>query len=94
MAAGCGNSRLASAALHVFLSDPQSFRSLQDFLRRAECVAEQRRSHELDVFVPRARNEREARRELSVYLASWQAANPGVEAYIVDSPPVTPERSR
>jgi hypothetical protein len=72
--------------LHVFLSHPESFPSLQDFLRRAECVAEQRRSHELEVHVPQARNEREAHRELSVYLASWQAANPGVEAYIADGP--------
>jgi hypothetical protein len=43
----------------------------------------------LEVYVPQARNERQARRKLSVHLATWQAANPGVEAYIVDGPPQT-----
>jgi hypothetical protein len=71
--------------MHVFISDPSLLRNLQDFLRRAECIAEECRSHELDVYLPSARNGREARRELNVYLATWQVTNPGVEAYIVES---------
>jgi len=58
-------------------------RSLQDFLWRAGCVAEERRSHQLEVYVPGAPSDAQARRELNVYLATWQAKNRGVEAYIV-----------
>jgi hypothetical protein len=72
--------------LHVFISDPQLLFSLQDSLRRAGCVAEQRRSHELEVCLPDAPNHEQARRELNVYLATWQATHAGVEAYIIESP--------
>jgi hypothetical protein len=72
--------------LHVFISNPRLLRDLQNSLRRAGCIAEQRRSHELEVYVPEAPSEDQARRELNVYLATWQATNPGVEAYIVESP--------
>lgn len=58
-------------------------RSLQNLLRQAGCVAEERRAHGLEVFLPDAPSEDQARRELNVYLATWQANNPGVEAYIV-----------
>jgi hypothetical protein len=34
--------------------------------------------------VPDAPNQEQERREVSVYLASWQAANPGAEVSIVD----------
>jgi hypothetical protein len=71
--------------MHVYISDPSLLPNLQHFLRGAECVAEQRRSHELEVFVPRARDESQARSELDPYLAAWQAMNPGVDAYIVDT---------
>jgi hypothetical protein len=70
--------------VHVFISDPSSLRSLQEFLRRAECVAEQCRSDVLDVYVPNASNDRYARRDLNVYLATWQANNGGIEAYILE----------
>lgn len=70
--------------MYVFVSDNSSLRSLQRFLRRANCVAEQARAHELEVYVPDAPSERQARRELDVYLTVWQARNPGVEAYVVD----------
>jgi len=70
--------------LYVFVSDHAALRSLQDFLRRADCVAEQARGNELDVYVPGAPSERQARRELDVYLTVWQVQNPGVEAYVLD----------
>jgi hypothetical protein len=63
---------------------------LQDFLRRAGCVAEQRRAHEFEVYAPSAPDQSRARREINVYLASWQAANPGIEAYIVEEDPAQP----
>jgi hypothetical protein len=77
--------REALAALNVFISDPTLLHDLRKFLQRAECVAEQRRAHELEVFLPQAVSEAQARRELDIYLATWQAMNPGIEAYVVDS---------
>jgi hypothetical protein len=71
--------------LYVYISDPNQFISLQQFLRQTGCTAERRRSHELVVFIPGAPNEAQARREVNVYLASWQARNRGVEAYIVEA---------
>lgn len=58
---------------------------LRACLQRIGCVAEQRRSHELEVYVPQARNERAGRRKLDVCLASWQVKNAGVEAYVVET---------
>ena len=54
-------------------------------LQRAGCVADQRRAHELEVFVPSGRSEREARRKLDVCLASWQTSNVGVETYVLEA---------
>jgi len=45
-------------------------------------VAEQRRAHELEVYLRSARNENDARRKVDVCLALWQVKNPGVEALI------------
>jgi hypothetical protein len=71
-------------SMNVFISDPGSLRDLQDFLRRAHCVAEQCRPNQLEVYVPRASNHGRAQRHVNVYLATWQARNQGVEAYIVE----------
>lgn len=70
--------------LYVYISNPNLFFSLQEFLRQTGCTAERRRSHELVVCIPGAPSETQARREVNVYLASWQARNPGVETYIVE----------
>jgi hypothetical protein len=70
--------------MHVYISDPSLLRNLEELLRRTGFVAEQCRLHELEVFVPSAPNETQARRELNVCLATWQARNRGVEAYIVE----------
>jgi len=70
--------------LYVYISDPNQLISLQQFLRQTGCTAERRRSHELVVCIPCAPNEAQARREVNVYLASWQARNRGVEAYVLD----------
>ena len=70
--------------MNVFLSDPSSLRGLQDYLRRADCIAEQCRPNQLEVYVPSASNENRARRQLNIYLATWQAHNQGVEAYVLE----------
>jgi hypothetical protein len=73
----------ASAALHVYISDPALFKDLCAFLQRAECVVGPRRGQDVEVDLPRAYSEAQARRELDVYLATWQVMNPGVEVYRV-----------
>lgn len=71
--------------MNVYISDSDQILNLQHFLRQAGCVAERRRSHELVVYLPGAPSEAQARREVNVYLASWQARNRGVEAYVLDA---------
>jgi len=71
--------------VNIYISDPEQIVNLQQFLRQAGCVAERRRSHELVVYLPGAPSEAQARREVNVYLASWQARNRGVEAYVLDA---------
>ena len=70
--------------MNVYISDSDQILNLQQFLRQAGYVAERRRSHELVVYLPGAPSEAQARREVNVYLASWQARNRGVEAYVLD----------
>ena len=69
--------------MNVFISNPSSLRDLQDFLRRADCIAEQCRPNQLEVYVPSASNDDRARRHVNIFLATWQAKNEGVEAYVV-----------
>jgi hypothetical protein len=73
--------------MHVFIGDSALLPNLQDFLRRAQCVAERRRAHELEVHLPDVRSEQQARRELDIYLATWQAMNPGTDANILEARP-------
>ncbi|MGH3052600.1 MAG: hypothetical protein ACRDM8_06525 [Gaiellaceae bacterium] len=73
--------------MHVYIGDSALLPNLQDFLRRAQCVAEQRRAHELEVHLPDVRSEQQARRELDIYLPTWQAMNPGTDANILESRP-------
>jgi hypothetical protein len=70
--------------VNVFISNPSSLRDLQDFLRRADCIAEQCRPNQLEVYVPSASNDDRARRHVNIFLATWQAKNEGVEAYVVE----------
>jgi hypothetical protein len=83
---------------HVYLSVPSLLWDLRAALQRVGCVAEQRRAHELEVYIPEAGTEKQARRHLNLSLASWQARNVGVEARVVDAvpaighaPPLTPD---
>jgi hypothetical protein len=68
----------------VFVSDSEMVPVLQFFLQRASCVAEAVSPHTLEVEVPSALDETQARRELNVYLASWQARHRGFEAYVIE----------
>ena len=73
-----------AAAMRVRISDPALLRDLLDFLRRTECVAEQASADSLDVFVPHAPSAAQARREVDVYLATWRARHPGVNAEVFE----------
>jgi hypothetical protein len=70
--------------LFVFVSASEMLPVLQYFLQRAGCVVEQLGPHTLEVNVPSAPDEEQARRELNVYLASWQARHRGFEAYVIE----------
>ena len=70
--------------MHVYISHPAFRQNLRAFLERADCVARERHSHELEVDIPRAPSEAQARRELNIYLATWQVMNRGVETYVVE----------
>jgi hypothetical protein len=52
-------------------------------LRAAECVAEQSGEDTLEVSIPRAPSDEQARREVAIYLQTWQAMNLGARAEIV-----------
>lgn len=71
--------------MHVYISDPALFRDLCAFLQRAECAVGARHGQDVEVEVPLAYSEAQARRELDIYLATWQVMNPDGEAYIVDT---------
>ncbi len=69
--------------MRVRVGDPALLRDLIAYLRAAECVAEQASRDVVDVYVPRARDERQARRELSVLLSSWRSLHEGVTAELL-----------
>jgi hypothetical protein len=69
--------------LFIYISHPSLLWDLRACLHRSGFVAEQRRTHELEAYLPSARNENDARRKVDVCLAFWQVKNPGVEAYVI-----------
>ena len=68
--------------MEIVVSDPCLVGDLIAFLRHAECEAEQVGERAVVATLPRALGP-EAERELSLYLLTWQAMNPGVSARIV-----------
>jgi hypothetical protein len=69
--------------MHVRLSDPRLAEELLGFLRRAECIADVGEVHAhaegiaVEVEVPRAFDDDQARMEVSLYLRVWDAMHPG-----------------
>lgn len=68
--------------MRIRIGDPALVGDLSDFLRRAECIVERAGARELVVRLPRAFDEAQGRRELGVYVATWQARHPGVAVEI------------
>jgi hypothetical protein len=71
------------AAMRVRVSDPALLGDLQRYLRAAQCMVEQSGEDTLDVSIPRAPSDEQARREVAIYLQAWQAVNLGARAEIV-----------
>jgi hypothetical protein len=71
------------SGLHVFVSNPRLLLDLQFFLRRVGCATTQLHAYELEVEVPGAPSDDQARREVELYLALWGGRKANVEAYVV-----------
>jgi hypothetical protein len=56
---------------------------VQRYLPSAECVVEQADDDALEVSIPRAPSDEQARREVAIYIQAWRAMNPGARAEIV-----------
>ena len=73
----------------VRLSDPGLSDEFIDFLRRADCVADLGDVHAhaegiaVDVEVPAAYDQDQARLEVALYLRVWEAVHPGSGAELV-----------
>jgi hypothetical protein len=70
--------------MRVRVSDTALLESLRRYLRAADCVAERAGADALDVAVPWAPSDEQARREVDIYLKAWQAMNPGARAELID----------
>lgn len=80
-----GSERSLLRPLRIRVSDRRLLRDLLDLFRRADCVAEQASADSIEVYVPRAPTHEQARREVEVYLATWQARHPEATAELLDS---------
>lgn len=69
--------------MRLRLTDPALVDDLLDFLGRTECCV-RRAGDEIEISVPRARDQEEGRREVDLYLAAWRAMNPGARVDVVD----------
>lgn len=78
--------------MHVRLSDPSLAEEFLGFLRRAECIADlgavqaHAEGIAVEVEVPQAYDDEQARMEVALYLRVWEAVQPGSGAEILDQP--------
>jgi hypothetical protein len=68
--------------MRIRVSDPALLDNLKDFLESAECRVRGVGSVTIDVGMPRAPSPQQARREIAIYLRTWQVMNPGSYARI------------
>jgi hypothetical protein len=74
---------LGISAVRIRISDPALLDDLKDFLESAGCRIRGVGPVTIDVAMPRAPSLEQARREIAIYLKTWQAMNPGSYARIV-----------
>ena len=76
--------------MHVRLSDPSLTEEFLGFLRNADCVvgvgdvAAHAEGIAVEVSVPKAYNDAQARMEVALYLRVWAATHPGSGAELLD----------
>lgn len=76
--------------MQVRLSDPGLVEEFLDFLRRIDCIAEpgdveaHAEGIAVEVRVPNAYDEEQARLEVALYLRVWEAVHPGSGAELLD----------
>lgn len=79
------------AHMFVRLSDPALAEDFLEFLRRADCIADlgevemHAEGIALEVGVPEAYSEAQARLEVALYLRVWEAVHPGSGAEILEA---------
>ena len=62
---------------------PDAREELLEFLRRVKCDANADGDDAVQVTVPDAIGEEQARLEIDLYLKAWQASHPDVEAHLL-----------
>ena len=72
-----------SAAVRVRISDKDLLGDLKDYLETAECSVREVGQVTLDVSMPRAPSDDQARREIAIYLRAWTAMHPSAVARVV-----------
>jgi hypothetical protein len=70
--------------VRIRLSDPALRADLRDFFHHWGCVTYEVNDEAIEVIVPDAPSERQARRELHLYLETWRAHHPGLELELLD----------
>jgi hypothetical protein len=87
---GSGYVEESETDVHVRLSDPSLAEEFLCFLRRAECavdvgeVAAHAEGIAVQVDVPKAYDQAQARMEVALYLRVWEAVHPGSGAELLD----------
>jgi hypothetical protein len=77
--------------MRVRISDPGLAEELLDFLRRADCIADvgdveaHAEGIAVQVEVPRAYDDQQARMEVALYLRVWEAMHPGSGVELLES---------
>jgi hypothetical protein len=77
--------------MRVRIGDPRLAEELLGFLRRAECIVEvgdveaHAEGIAVEVDVPRAYDDHQARMEVSLYLRVWEAIHPGSGVELLES---------
>ncbi len=72
--------------MKVRVSNPALITDLAAFLARAACEARPGRGATIDVTLPHASSDHQARVYLDLYLAAWRGLHPNVRIELVEGP--------
>jgi hypothetical protein len=68
--------------MNLLLTDPELMPELLTFLRRVHCVATQTGADTVEVSLPEALDDEQARMEIDLYLWAWRLIHPGADVQI------------